>query len=413
MTNARRLVDGGAASDGSTFDPTASRSREPLLTRRFVILLGCGFANFLAMGTVAPLLPRFVKDSLHGSNFLIGAMVAIYAISAVLVRPSAASIANTRGRRRIVIVGALLTGVSFFGYAVADSLGILIPARLLTGAGQALYFTGAATMVSELAPVARRGEALSYFSVAVYLGGGVGPALGEAIYASATIGWGFVVAGVLGLVSTVVALRLHETLDPTTIDASAPKGSKINRRALAPGGVLALGMIGGVAFGSYMPLFSDELGMNGSQWVYLAYAAVVILVRVFGARLPDVLGPGRSGTIATVAIALGMITIAVFATPWGLYAGAIVFAIGSSFHYPSLMALVINSTPASERSSVIATFTAFFDVASGFGGLSLGVIASAGGYRSAFLTAAVAAIAGLILLRAVVLRPRSTAAIAA
>lgn len=383
--------------------------REPLWTDRFVTLMVAGFANFFALGTIAPLLPRFVKDDLGGSNFVIGVMVALYACSAVLVRPSAARWADAHGRRRLILVGAALTAVSLALYGVGSTYLMLVPARLLTGIGQALYFTGAAIMVVELAPASRRGEALSFYSVSVYLGNGLGPALGEALHEHASMEWGFACAAIVALAGTLIALRLRETVESEAVMVDAPpspdvRPARINRVALAPGAVLALGMIGSTAFSAYVPLYSDELGMNGSQWVFLSYSVTVIAVRVFGSRLPDILGEARSGTIATIVIASGMALMTCVPTPMGLYTGSIVLAIGTAFLYPALMSLVVARASAAERSAAVATFTSFFDIAIGFGGLSIGAVAEAGGYRSAFATAATSATIALAMLRLIVLR---------
>ena len=53
--------------------------------------------------------------------------------------------------------------------------------RLVTGVGDALFFTGSATLVADMAPPERRGQALSYFSITAYLGQGLGPTLGESV----------------------------------------------------------------------------------------------------------------------------------------------------------------------------------------------------------------------------------------
>lgn len=382
-----------------------------LWTPSFLVLMLAGFANFFSQGVVAPLLPRYVKDELGGSDLVVGVVVALIAVSAIIARPSAAAISNRRGRRLLVVSGAAISGTSILLYAVAPSLVVLVPARLLTGVGQALYFTGAATMVTELAPDSRRGEAVSFFSVSVYLGAGLGPALGESIQQASSIAWGFVAAGVIGLTGSVVGLRTRETLDPDDRETDGVRFS-ISTAALAPGLVLALGMLGSVGFAAFMPLYADELGLDGAQWVFLVYALTVIVVRIFGARLPDVLGPARSGTLATVIIAIGLGCIAVVHRPIGLYAGTVVFALGISFHYPSLMTLVVNRATARERSAVVATFTAFFDVATGLGGLLMGSAATVGGYRAAFATGAVSALVALVLLRLVVLAPGRDATVA-
>ncbi len=51
--------------------------------------------------------------------------------------------------------------------------------RLLGGIGEAAFFVGAASMITDLAPESRRGEAISYWSVAVYGGLAFGPLLGN------------------------------------------------------------------------------------------------------------------------------------------------------------------------------------------------------------------------------------------
>jgi MFS family permease len=391
---------GGAVASGQGVDGAGT---DRVLTRRFLILWACGWANFLALGAVTPLLPRFVKNSLGYDDLVVGLVVAALAVSAVAIRPAVGPLANHRGRRFVTTAGAAMTAASFALYAV-PSLAVVVPARLLTGVGQALFFTGAATMVTELAPDHRRAEAVSYFSIAVYLGTGGGPAIGEWVASRRSIGEGFLVAALLAVIATIVCLRLTETGEPASRAADEAPAERISRIALVPGCVLALGIVSNIVFASFMPLYSDELGMSGAASVYLSYTTVVILVRLFGARLPDILGPSLCGTVATVLIAAGMATMAGLGSPLGLYVGAVTLAAGISFHYPSLMTLVVARTPVSERSSTVATFTMFFDIATGFGGFVMGAVASAAGYRAAFGTAAISAMCALALLQLVVLR---------
>src|SRR4029079_14067850 len=83
--------------------------------------------------------------------------------------------------------GAATVGASMLLYAAANSIPTLVGARVVTGVGEAAFFVGAATMITDLAPVERRGEAISYWSVAVYSGFAFGPALGEAVQRT----WGY------------------------------------------------------------------------------------------------------------------------------------------------------------------------------------------------------------------------------
>ena len=58
-----------------------------------------------------------------------------------------------------------------------------------------LVFVGAATLIADMSPRARRAEGASYFSVAVFGGIGIGPIIGEAVLADDNFERAFVIAG--------------------------------------------------------------------------------------------------------------------------------------------------------------------------------------------------------------------------
>jgi predicted MFS family arabinose efflux permease len=70
----------------------------------------------------------------------------------------------------------------------------------------------------------------------------------------------------------------------------------------------------------------------------------------------------------------------------------------------------VNSAPATERSSVVGTFTAFTELGFAIGALTLGVIASKVGYDGVFVVCAVGPLLGALLLVRIV-APRRVVAI--
>ena len=54
-------------------------------------------------------------------------------------------------------------------------------ARALLGAGEGFFLVAALAAASDLAPPDRRGEALSFLSLSLYLGIAIGPLIGEAV----------------------------------------------------------------------------------------------------------------------------------------------------------------------------------------------------------------------------------------
>ena len=379
-----------------------------LVTPRFVLVVACGISYFLALGVVMPNVPRYVKHELGGSSLAVGVATGTLFIGAVILRPIAGRIGDRLGRKVLVVGGAATVAVSLFLYALAHSLAVLIASRLLTGLGEAAFFVGAATMVTDLAPVERRGEAISYWSVAVYSGFAFGPAIGEAVQRAHGYTTTWLVAGSLGVLATVLGSLTRET------EARAQRGEKtplIHRQALVPGIVMFCGLIATAGFGAFIPLYGPQVGISNIAVVFFVFGGIVLFIRVAGAKLPDILGGVRSATIALVTTTTAMAIIALWATTVGLMTGVVFFALGSAFLYPAILLLALEGSRIDERGAVIGTVSSCFDLSQGVGSLIVGGAAAVLGYRGAFATSSVLAAIGLVMLWKIVVPYRHRLAV--
>ena len=162
------------------FGMTSSR----LVTKPFVAVTAATGAFFVYVGMLIPILPRFIEDELGAGELGVGLSIAAFAAAAIAVRPVIARLIDVRGRRQVMTAGALLAGVAGAASGLVGALAPLLVLRAIAGIGEAALFVAAATLISDLAPPARRAEAASYFSVAVFGGLGVGPIIGEAVLGS-------------------------------------------------------------------------------------------------------------------------------------------------------------------------------------------------------------------------------------
>jgi len=377
------------------------------VTPRFALVVGSGLAYFLALGTVLPVVPQYVEDELGGGSVSVGVAVGSLFIGAVLLRPYIGRLGDRVGRRVLMIFGATVVAVSIALYGVVESLEFLVAARLLTGVGEAAFFVGAATMITDLAPVHRRGEAISYWSVAVYGGLSFGPVLGEAVLDREGFATTWIVAAVLAFVAAALAVGTREVARPEA--ARPPRGMIVNRAAIAPGSVLFAGLIALAAFTAFIPLYVDQIGLHNADVVFLTYGGIVLVVRIFGARLPDSLGARTAGALALAASAVGMTIMAAWGTTLGLLVGTAFFAVGASLLYPALLLLALSGAPESERGSVVGTFSSFFDLSQGLGSLIVGVMAAATSYQGAFALGACSSVVGFVGLRVHTTRRRRDA----
>ena len=166
---------------------------EKLVDRQFMLVCTSVLMFFLAVGINLPLVAKYVKGPLGQGDDIVGTAAASLSIAAVLIRPVVALVSGRFGSRTLMAVGGAI-GVVGFALQVAPALPWFIAARMLAGIGDAAIFVGASTMIVSAAPIARRAEATSYLSVAVFGGLGIGPVFGDALAAGGHYNRSFVAA---------------------------------------------------------------------------------------------------------------------------------------------------------------------------------------------------------------------------
>ena len=158
---------------------TPQDSKERLLTPHFGVLCLSALFSALGFSSVIPTVARFVVTDLNGGDLEVGIALGVFSFSAVLARPWIGRLGDRKGRRLLIAGGSFVTAIVLAAHALADSYLVLLLARLAMGAVQGAFFVGTVTLTTDLAPEHRRGEAASYFSVAIYGGMAFGPWLGE------------------------------------------------------------------------------------------------------------------------------------------------------------------------------------------------------------------------------------------
>lgn len=370
-----------------------------LITRPFVSVAITAFVFFFYIGIVLVTIPRFIEERLGAGEFGIGLAVATFAAAAICVRPFLGRLIERFGRRAVMMFGALLAAASGALLGLSTELWHVLVLRSFMGLGEAALFVGAATLIADLSPPHRRAESASYFSVAVYGGIGLGPTIGEWVLGDDRYALTFLVASGFSALAAVTVLGVPRRVDrssaPAITDAKPPL---FHRSALWPGVVLASGIAAFSVFAAFLPDHARSVGLAGSAGLFLVYSVVSIVLRLFGARLPERLGEHRAVTVSLGAMASGLLLISAVAEPWALWISAGLVGIGMAFLYPSLMANVVNRVDDSSRASALSSFTMFFEIGSVVGGVALGAVGELFDKRAGFFGGAVIAVLGLAAL---------------
>src|SRR4029077_4530778 len=151
----------------------------------------------------------------------------------------------------------------------------------------------------------------------------------------------------------------------------------------------------------FVPLYVDEIGLHGAGGVFVLYGVLVLVVPLFGARIPDRLGGRASRSTALVCNAAGMAVIVSWHSAAGLILGTVIFSAGMSLLYPAFFLLALDVCAETDGASAVGTISVFFDLSQGLGAVIVGGVAALTDIPGAFAAGGAAALVGLCAMRVI------------
>ncbi len=133
-----------------------------------------------------------------------------YNLSFAVLLITAAAVGDRYGRRAFYAIGLGLFAAASAASALAPSIGVLIAARAVQGAGAALLLTLGLTLLTAAFPPERRGAAIGLFSAVTGIAVAIGPLVGGAIAEGMDWTWIFWLNVPIGLAAIPLVLRRIE-----------------------------------------------------------------------------------------------------------------------------------------------------------------------------------------------------------
>lgn len=393
----------------------------PILTRDFILVCTSTLFYFVAFLFYFPTLPTFIKR-LGGDESDIGLLIAVSSLTALAVRPFVGQFIDALGSRRTVIAGAALYVFVTAAYNLADSQALLIVVRALNGLALAAFATATSAYVADIAPVARRGEAMGYYGLANNLAFAIGPLVAVAVMDASWLrdadsaitdraGWlagagvepenftlVFLSATAFAVLSTLLAMRMgdrrSERVRPTRLVWSP--GELFTRAAVFPAAVNYVQSFAFATLVTFVALFAKDQGFSGGgRYFFLIYAAAIMAMRVIGGRVSD-----RYGRGAMIVPGLAMLALALLLTGFAeneamFWSGAALYGLGAGASQPALMALAVDVVRPEERGRAMGTFTLSGDLGLSSGALILGFVLEHSNYEAMYAVAAAVVATGV------------------
>jgi len=376
--------------------PTSNISSGQATSAALLPIMGAVFVAFLVIGMAMPVLPLHVHQGLGLGASVVGLVAGSQFAAAILSRVWAGRQSDARGPKTAMLAGLVIAAASGGLYLLSlstasqpiASVTILLLGRLLLGIGESFIIIGGQSWALAILTSRNTSKAIAWIGSAMFAAFAVGAPIGSALYGH----FGFAGVGV-----TTVLLPLLTVLGVAPLQGVAPIRReqdgfmKVMGSVLVPGLGAALSSIGFGAITAFSALLFVAHGW--AAWpAFTVFAGGFILARLFLAHLADRFAAPRVALLSVLLEAAGLALLAASPSLSAALVGAALTGFGYSLVYPALGVEAVRSAPPQNRGLAIGAYTAFLDVALGFGTSALGVLAERVGLGSAFVASALAAL---------------------
>jgi MFS family permease len=380
------------------------RDIDPQPRRSLLTLFTAGLLFWSSLASLLPTLPLYVQ-SVGGTKQQIGFVMGAFAIGLLLSRPQLGKIADSRGRKQVLLLGASVAAIAPLGYLLAQSIPLLLLIRAFHGLSIAAFTTAYSALVTDLSPPGKRGELIGYMSLVNPIGLAVGPAIGG--FVQAWVGYIplFAMSAAFAATAVFFTCKIAEPnfadltkSDSLSEDKNSQKYWKMlwNPRVRIPALVL---LLVGLVFGTlstFMPLFIQETKANLNPGLFYSTAAIASFgIRLLTGRASDKYGRGLFISGGLICYAVSMLLL-YFANNSGAFLiAALVEGCAGGTVLPMMVTLMSDRCEPHERGRLFSLCIGGFDLGIAIAGPTLGFVAEQVGYRNMFGFAA--GLAGLAL----------------
>jgi MFS family permease len=360
-----------------------------LYTKNFVLLC---IANLL-MGTgfyfLIPTLPVFIVDVLDAGPGKVGYILAVYTLSALIIRPLTGYALDSIGRKWIYLL-AFFTFAAMLGlYTLAYTFVWLMALRFMHGFTWGAATTSSSTIVVDVVPASRRGEGIGIYGLSFTLAMAIGPVIALNIMGQGNYDRMFLSSMAIAFAGfLLVMLVKFPNYKKPPGKAGFTLSQVIELRTLP---MALIQLLFGLTYGglmSFITLYAKAYEVGQAGVFFTVFAIGIAASRLVSGKIFDRKGPKALMMTGLLAGAGGFLLLGLANNFTGFMLAAILVGICMGVVMPTLQTMTNNVVEPQRRGAANATFITAFDIGIGGGSMLLGLLAEFTSLKSMYLVSA-------------------------
>ncbi len=373
-------------------------SKDRLITRDYCYILAANFLLFFAFYLILPVLPFYLTEEFHIGNAAIGVVLSIYTVAALCIRPFSGYLLDTFARKPLYLIAYFAFTLVFAGYIVAGILTLFIMLRVVHGLAFGMVTVAGNTLVIDITPSSRRGEAVGYYGLMNNTAMSFGPMVGLFMHDTCSFGTIFLVSLTSGTLGFVMACLVKTPPKPPVSREPISLDRFILIKGIPAGVSLLLLSIPYGMTSTYIAVYAQEIGISLSSGLFFTFLAVGMAVsRLFSGKQVD---KGRITQVISIGMYLVCICYFLLAAcdvliGWNrelttvlFFTIALLLGTGFGTMFPAFNSLFVNLAPNNKRGTATSTYLTSWDVGIGIGLTAGGWIGQHFAFSRAYLLGA-------------------------
>lgn len=153
------------------------------------------------------IIPLYIVER-GGDSFAVGVQTTLFAVSSVLLRFVFGPVADLRGRRFALALGAFAFATGHLGIWLSPNLWVMGAARVYQAVGMASYLSAASSFVADLAPERYRGAIIGVYRMVLTAAMMIGPLVGNELVSRFGFSAFFLVMSAMSFTAMLLVLTL-------------------------------------------------------------------------------------------------------------------------------------------------------------------------------------------------------------
>ncbi|WP_186669423.1 MFS transporter [Sporosarcina sp. BP05] len=188
------------------------------------------FNMFIAMagiGLIIPIMPEYL-GTFGVAGQALGFLIAMFSFAQFIFSPIAGDLSDKHGRKKLIIIGLIIFGLSQLAFGLSTELWMLYASRFFSGLGSAFIVPPMMAFVADITTYENRGRGMGLLGASMSLGFMIGPAIGGFL-SKVSLQFPFYIATIAAL--TAALISIFALPNPTPRSTGEP-GSKNKRENL-------------------------------------------------------------------------------------------------------------------------------------------------------------------------------------